>query len=141
MEVPCNSDERLLNQVLRLVPIAGLASPEMHEPVAIPIVEALERTVPAVEMGDHEFLVTQRVEGFFYHAPPNIVVHLRLSHKHPDGIVWLVETGSIPLDNDSHLRSEYDPSRSHLQGRTRLGTLTGAGICTLSGRCRACVAG
>ena len=110
MEVPCDTDERLLNQVLGLVPISGLAGDEMYKPVAIPVVEVLESTVPAVKMGGHELLVAQSVEGFFVRPRKTIVVYLTLSHMYPDGIGSLAETGPIPLDDGSHIRSEYAPS-------------------------------
>ena len=117
MEVPRDSDEGFLNQVLCLVPIAGLAGNEVNEPVAIPVVQVLERTSSAAKMGDDELLVTQHVEGLFLQTRSSIVVHLRLSH--PVGLRPSARTGPTSPDNDSHFRSEYDPSRSHLQGQTR----------------------
>jgi hypothetical protein len=46
-------------------------------------------------MGDDELLVTQHVESFLVPTPPNIVVHLRPSHMHPDGLRPMV--GRIDL--------------------------------------------
>ena len=63
MEVACDPDERLLDQVLSPVGVAGLSDDEMDQPAPITVVKVLESSWPAIEMSCHEILVRQLRQG------------------------------------------------------------------------------
>jgi hypothetical protein len=57
VQVTGDPNEGFLDQVLGSVRISSFPNDEVHEPVSVPIVEVLEGSWTALEVGSHQFLV------------------------------------------------------------------------------------